>query len=307
MPLVEQTDCLAPNSINCFDSTIETKRTNLPQKWHTSPFKVTKKIKHNLRECLLKLDEHAGVSKGGDDDVNDGEDGSKSGCDEGRERSGEGEESPSPGLTQNALLRVPLLLLSACWSHRKTSSLLSLAMRSLVRSLSTQRITHSRLLSTLSQTFSWSRRKSSWSTLWNFALKHCKIKQQARPYPFLLLPVHIHRGSVAPPAPFGLRRALVISQHHTLGVVGRGGASGGDELWTCGVQRLDSCGQQLTVTHRHQLPSLRERKELERWERWYITVQCFSANNLTLSVRMARVLSRALVERSLAARDRRSV
>ncbi len=104
----------------------------------------------NLQERVLGLDRHAGFSKGDEDGGNNGEeDWAVRGCDEVR-----GVEWQSPGLIQNALPWLPLLLVSACWSDRKTSSLLSLCERSLVSSLSTQRITHSRLLSTLSQIFS---------------------------------------------------------------------------------------------------------------------------------------------------------
>lgn len=110
----------------------------------------------NLQEWVLGLDGHAGFSKGGEDgNSNVEEDWAERGCDEVRGVVEEGEKILSPGLIQNALPWLPLLLVSACWSDRKTSSLLSLCNRSLVSSLSTQRITHSRLLSTLSQIFSW--------------------------------------------------------------------------------------------------------------------------------------------------------
>ncbi len=103
----------------------------------------------NLQERVLGLDGHAGFSKSD-------EDWAERVCDEVW-----GVERLSPGLIQNALPWLPLLLVSACWSERKTSSLLSLCERSLVSSRSTQRTTHSRLLSTLSQSFSWSRKISA--------------------------------------------------------------------------------------------------------------------------------------------------
>lgn len=111
----------------------------------------------NLQEWVLGLDGHAGFSKGEEEGE---EDWSERGFDEVRAVEVEGEKSLSPGLIQNALPWLPLLLVSACWSDRKTSSLLSLCNRSLVSSLSTQRITHSRLLSTFCQIFSWRRKRT---------------------------------------------------------------------------------------------------------------------------------------------------
>lgn len=83
------------------------------------------------------------------------------------------------------------------------------------------------------------------------------------PYPLLLMPVHVHGGSVPFATPLGLWRAWVIAQNHTFCVWPRGRGFRGDELWPCCTQSLDGCGQQLVITHSHQLPCLRKERRVK--------------------------------------------
>lgn len=127
-------------------------------------------------------------------------------------------------------------------------------------------------------------------------------------HPLLFMPVHLQRGAAVAAAPLGQQRVLVVAQDY-LFRVGGGRRFGGDVLGPRCVQRLNGRGQQLTVTHHDKLTGLRgEGKELQPliMNMPYIQNNLPKQTRVTLSARMASVLSNPLADRSLAALERRS-